>query len=82
MKSAPPSLPSPFPKLRRAEHRPILRQGHLAGDWVTTERNCAKDLERMLALGAGQPGSSKEPCVRPAHAARNGARPALLERRC
>lgn len=28
---------------------------------MTTKKNCAKDLEQMLALGAGEPGSSQTP---------------------
>lgn len=80
MKSATPALPSPSPKLCRAQaHSETGTPGRGLGDnW----KELCEVSGANVALGAGQPGSSQEPCVRPAHAARNGARPALLERRC
>ena len=32
---------------------------------MTTKKNCVKDLEQMLALGVGEPGSSQEPLCAP-----------------
>lgn len=57
---------SPPPPPSYVEHRPILRQGHLAGDWVTTERNCAKYLEQMLRWARDSQGHRKSPvCAQP-----------------